>query len=276
MREAEQRVAFPRPGRGAKALLIVYVAFALLGALLVNYGGEVGQKLWLSLTLVPSALKTHPWSLLTAGLLTSPLDFTSALFALVGIYFLAPDLERRWGTWRFLRFVAISIVAGFGLSLAIGAVAPAGPGVFHPKAMFGPNAVFSALAVAWGRENASSEIRLFFVIPIVGRWFVWITLGFCALGLFFPASVTEGVASPFGGFIVGLLLAGSPSPLRALYLRVKLAFLRRRHGRVSVDLAPRAKPAKRRPGGPPLRVVIGGLEDDLGKRPPPKDKRFLN
>jgi hypothetical protein len=34
--------------------------------------------------------------------------------------------------------------------------------------------------------------------------------------------------------------------------------------------------APKRKGGPPLRVVQGGLDDDLKNRKPPKDKRYLN
>ena len=275
MREAEQQVAFPRPGRGVKALLVVYVVVALAGALLFNYGGRGGLELLQALACVPGEVSSHPWSILTAGLMTSPRDFTSIILTAVGIYFLAPDLEKRWGLWRFFRFYALSIMGGFGLALALAHIAPGDSRVFHPGAMFGPAAALTALAVAWGRENASAQIRLYFLLPISGRLLVWITLGFCALGLFFPATLSEGVVAPFGGFVVGLLLAGSPSPIRALYLRVKLAFLRRKTGAVKIDLDPRARP-KKRPGSPPLRVVVGGLDDDLGKREPPKDKRFLN
>ena len=38
---------------------------------------------------------------------------------------------------------------------------------------------------------------------------------------------------------------------------------------------PRA-PKRSSKGGPPLRVVQGGLDDDLKNRKPPKDKRYLN
>ena len=152
------------------------------------------------------------------------------------------------------------------------AVVPVESKHFHPLVAFGPSAALAALAVAWGRENANAQMRLYFVLPISGRVLVWITLGFCVLGVFFPASVTEGVVAPFGGFIAGLLLAGSPSPARALYLRAKLGVLRRRGERVALDIdKPRPK---RRSGGPPLRVVVGG-QADLDKREP-KDKRYLN
>jgi hypothetical protein len=66
--------------------------------------------------------------------------------------------------------------------------------------------------------------------------------------------------------------------LRAFYLRMKLAMLRRKTGGAhlaSYGLRPAAGPSGKRisrSGGPALHVVYGGLDDD-GK---PKDKRTLN
>jgi membrane associated rhomboid family serine protease len=273
MRDApQQQVAFPRMGRGVKILLALYLAFGILGAILVNYARSAGVTFFTWVGLVPAEWLHHPWALLTAGLLTDPQAYSHLIFTIIGFYFLGPAVESKWGTARFLRLNAIAIAVGFALVVLFNAVVPVESRHFHPGLVFGPSAALAALAVAWGRENANAQMRLYFILPISGRVLVWITLGFCVLGVFFPASVTEGVVAPFGGFIAGLLLAGSPSPVRALYLRAKLAFLRRKGERVALDID---KPKKRRAGGPPLRVVVGGLED-LEKRPPPKDKRYLN
>jgi len=276
MREAPQQLVLPRMGRGVKALLIAYTLFGVVGAILFNYVRGAGTAFWTWLALVPEATLRHPWTLLTAGLLTSPESYSHLIFTLIGFYFLGPAIESRWGMWRFLRLVAVSIVMGFALVALFSAFTPAESRHFHPAIVFGPSAALAALAVAWGRENANAQMRLYFILPISGRVLVWITLGFCVLGVFFPGSVPEGIVAPFGGFIAGLLLAGSPSPLRALYLRVKLAFLRRKGERVALDIDPLRVRPKRRPGSPPLRVVSGGLDEDLGKREPPKDKRYLN
>ena len=273
MRDAPQQLVFPRMGRGVQILLGAYLVFGILGAILFNYAHGAGDTFFEWLALIPSVWLHHPWTLLTAGLLTDPQGYSHLIFTLIGFYFLGPAIESRWGTARFLRLVAISIMTGFALVVLFNAVVPIESKHFHPMLAFGPSAALAALAVAWGRENANAQMRLYFVLPISGRVLVWITLGFCILGVFFPGNVTEGVVAPFGGFIAGLLLAGSPSPLRSLYLRAKLAVLRRRGDRVQLDID---KPkAKRRAGGPPLRVVVGGL-DDLEKRQPPKDKRYLN
>lgn len=274
MQGAPQQLVFPRMGRGVKALLVSYTVFGVVGAVLFNYVRAAGVAFWTWLACSPELALHRPWTLLTAGLLTSPESYSHLIFTLIGFYFLGPAVESRWGMWRFLRLVAISIFTGFVLVVLFDKLAPPESRHFHPAIVFGPSAALAALAVAWGRENANAQMRLYFVLPISGRVLVWITLGFCVLGVFFPGSVPEGMVAPFGGFIAGLLLAGSPSPVRALYLRVKLALLRRKGQRVGLDID-RAKP-KRRPGSPPLRVVTGGLDQDLEKRQPPKDKRYLN
>ncbi len=266
-------VAFPRPGRALKLVLVLYAVLGVLVGLVVNLVPRGGAILpWL--VCAPSTVLSRPWTLLTAGLLTSWESYTHLLFTLAGFYFLGPELERQWGPSRFLRFIALSIVGGFGLSLFIARFAPEGAGLFHPQFMLGPGAALAGLGAAWGREKPYAEIRLFFVLPISGRVLVWITLGFCALGLVYPHGIPEGVVAPFGGFLAGILLGGTPSPLRAIYLRTKLALLRRGAPAVKVDL--RTSGRKPRPGAPPLRVVYGGLEDELEKRKPPKDKRYLN
>jgi hypothetical protein len=113
-----------------------------------------------------------------------------------------------------------------------------------------------------------------------GKVLLWLTLGLAALYVIFFEKTPEGAFAPVGGAVAGLLLGGSPSPLRAVWLRVRLFFLRRRGARLDVaSLTGESdpKPRARRPrGGPSLRVVPGGLEDELKNRRPPKDKRYLN
>jgi hypothetical protein len=67
-----------------------------------------------------------------------------------------------------------------------------------------------------------------------------------------------------------------PSLFRSVWLRVRLALLRRQsRGTSPHDVLP-LKPRRRPSSSTPLRVVSGGLEDVLRKRTPPKDKRYLN
>jgi hypothetical protein len=119
-------------------------------------------------------------------------------------------------------------------------------------------------------------VRLFFILPVKGRHFLWLTIAWCAAAVLFKDASTEGVVAPFGGVLAGLFFSGSPSALRTAYLNWKLASLRRRSGALSAQAMLTPTSTKRRPGGPPLRVVQGGLDDDPPKREPPRDKRYLN
>jgi membrane associated rhomboid family serine protease len=278
MREQPQvTMQFPRPGPVLKFVLVVLAVMGVGMALVFNWlpGGAFGANAFMLLACVPErVLHGEVWRLFTAGLLTSPVGFSHLLFTLVGLYFLTPDLEKRWGGARLARFIVLSVVVGNVLAVALWKVAQTG--LLHPEFMFGAGAAITATAVAWSRENADREVRLFFVLPVKGKHLFWLTVLYCVAAVLFHDAATEGVAAPFGGVVVGLLLGGSPSPLRALYLQTKLSVLQRQAGSGS-QRTPAPKPARRpRPGAPPLRVVQGGLEEELSKREPPKDKRYLN
>ncbi len=269
-------LAVPRLGRVLKVAMVLVAIFGVGGGLLWSAvpGGQSVLVNWLFCN--PAMVLSRPWTLVTAGLCTNPESYGHLVVTLLGLYFLGPDLERRWGGARFARLLLISVVAGFVLSAALDALAPGQARLFHPPVMFGTGAALSALATAWSRENPGAQIRLFFFLPVSGKALLWVTLGFCALGLVYPAGVPEGVASPFGGVIAGLLLGGTPSPLRTLYLRGKLAVLRRGSPPMRIDLGPERPVRRARAGGPELRVVPGGLGDERDKPRGARDKRYLN
>jgi membrane associated rhomboid family serine protease len=269
--------ALPRPGRGLKVLLVAILGLGVFNAAArwIPYGAAVFPALVYP---VGGDAKWQLWRLLTSGVLTSPAQYGHLLFTLMGLYFLTPDLERRWGSGRAVRFFFYAVLAGNLAVALVDAVAPiASDARFHPPFVYGASAAIAAIAVAWSRDNVDLTVRMMFVVPMRGRWLLWVTLGICVLDLIYPSAPPEGVVAPFGGVLVGLALGGSPSPVRSLYLRFKLALLRRRANSLTMAdvLAPRA-PRRPRPGSPPLRVVPGGLEDALRKRTPPKDKRYLN
>jgi len=279
--DGPQRVslALPRPGPALKVVLLTVLGLGLLNAFALAWvprGGEVFEALACDFA---KLRQWQLWRALTSGLLTSPDHYGHLFFTLLGLYFLAPDLERRWGSARFVRFVALSIVAGNVAVMLGDAIAPASAqDRFHPPAVYGASAAIASVAIAWSRDNADRTVQMFFVLPMRGAWLFWLTIGFCVLDLIYPTALPEGVVAPLGGVVVGILFGGSPSPARSFYLRLKLALLRRRSQSLSVADVLASKPVRRSrsPGAPPLRVVSGGLEDALRKRNPPKDKRYLN
>ncbi len=270
-------MAFPRPGRALWAVLVAMTVLGVLTAFLATWTPGTDYTFrWLACRLDRSF--SEPWRLVTSGLLTNPEHWSHLLFSLAGLYFLGASLERRWGSWRFARFLAIAVVFGNLATIAVDAMAPAdAQGRFHPAFVFGPTAALAGVAVAWSREFADSTVNLFLVIPVRGQVLLWVTIAICALDLVYPSGLPEGVVAPFGGVTAGLLFGGSPSLSRRAWLRARLLVLRRRSSSPRVDDIFSPKPRRRpRPGSPPLRIVPGGAEDDLAKRVLPKDKRHLN
>ncbi len=288
MREPGEVVsaAFPRPGRALKAVLVAVGVCAIAGAIIVNWapGPPLGSEILGWLVFQPHTFLAEPWkvwTLLTSGVLTSPESFSHALYALLGLYFLTTDLEKRWGGPRLLRFLAISVVIGNLMVLAVDHLVPSGNAFFHPSYALGPMAAVAATSIAWSKENATRQIRLFFFLPISGKTLFWITIAGVGLTFLFMQAVPEGAAALVGGIVSGLAFGGTPSPARSVWLRIKLALLRRKGHTLTVESItggsdrPRA-PKRSSKGGPPLRIVRGGLGDDDDMRKPPKDKRYLN
>jgi membrane associated rhomboid family serine protease len=268
--------AFPKPGPALTAVLVVLAATGLLTALFAAWAPG-GLEVFPWLVFLPGRPAPMLWRWLTSGLLTSPESWSHLLFSMVGLYFLGAPLERRWGSWRLARFLATAVLLGNLVVLAIDHAMPStAPERFHPAFVFGPTAAITAVAIAWAREYSESTVQLFLVVPVRGIVLFWVTIGFCVLDLVYPAAMPEGVVAPFGGVLAGLLFGGSPSLFRSLWLRIRLALLRRKaQGAASHDVLA-MKPSRRRASSPPLRVVSGGLEEVLRKRTPPKDKRYLN
>jgi membrane associated rhomboid family serine protease len=294
------RFALPRPGLGVKLVLGIVAVFAILNAVLISWVPSA-RNVWQLFVVEPDGpVWQMSWRLLTAGFVTAP-RISHVLTALMGLYFLSPDLEKAWGTTRYLAFTVGSSAAGLALGVVLNRLAFASeapppadftnaglafaadyaragflPAHFHQGVLFGPYVMIAATGIAWARMRPGGQIFLYF-FPVSTRVFMWFTVALAASTLVFPAPPPEGVLGPLAGVGVGFLFSGSPSPMRRLWLRIRLAFYRRQsRALLEQSLGTDRPTTKRRPGAPPLRVVSGGLEDELKKRKPPKDKRYLN
>lgn len=254
-------MAFPKPGRALWTVLIAMGALGIFSAFLATWvpGGE---GVFAALALDRAVAFTQPWRLFTSGLLTSPNQWSHLFFSLIGLYFLGAPLERRWGAFRFVRFLAIAVLFGNLATLAVDALPVLSQSRFHPELVFGPAAGIAAVAVGWALEYPESNVNLFFFVPVRGKVLLWITLGFCVLDLVYPAGLQEGVVAPFGGVVAGLLFGGTPSRARRAWLRVRLTLLRRR----SVGLRSEISwPRGRRDGLAPGRLLSAWSQEGWKK-----------
>lgn len=261
MSQPTLRMEFPKPRGAVKALMFVLGGLSLLNAILFNFVDEPRLFSWL---VADASVPWQVYRLITSLLLTSPERYAHVLFSLMLLYFFGPAVESQTGTRKFLALFVGGGVLGTLLGFAMNAT---GIARFHAPIFYGPTAALETLVVAWSMQNAHATVQMFFVLPLRGAWMKWISLGFCVLGVLYSSAPPEGAMAGFGGFLVGVAFGASPSPLRTFFLRRKLGKLEAERTRL------------RGKGGPPLRVVYGGLADDLemvkGKKPP-KDKRTLN
>ncbi|MBP9111891.1 MAG: rhomboid family intramembrane serine protease [Polyangiaceae bacterium] len=254
-------------GRGARALIVVIGVLGLLTAISFN----LMRSDVLFTGLVSSGDKVFAgqvWRLFTAQFLTSPVSLGHLLFTLLGLVFLSGDLERTWGTRRFVAFFVATNLASALASALVDRFVPGGGAVLHPPLVFGAGASLAAIAIAWGNMHSNASIRLFFVLPVAGKHLIWITVLLSTLGCIYPGSTTEGPVAILFGCLVGLLFGGKPSPARRMFLEAKLGYLGRRSSRIVASSRETVskKGSLIRPAPPALRVVKGGKEDDDKKR----------
>jgi len=102
---------------------------------------------------------------------------------------------------------------------------------------------------------------------MVGIIFALSVLNVIALNTQHP----EGLVTPFGGMLAGWLF-GDRSPLRRLYLKLRLRQIQSQTAALRAESAAQAAAARARrsSSGPSLRVIEGGAKT------PTKDKRHLN
>jgi membrane associated rhomboid family serine protease len=119
----------------------------------MNWGPKsVGLSMFEWLTFDPRHALVRPWTFVTSGILTEFDTYRHAFWSLLGLYFLTPDLEKRWGPWRLVRFFLFSIAFG-NLAVLLAAINPIAPKMPIFGFAFGPTAAITATAIAWALEN---------------------------------------------------------------------------------------------------------------------------
>jgi membrane associated rhomboid family serine protease len=255
---------FPRPGKALKWVMIGLLAIWLLFAIAINWGGA-SESLFLTFCgNTGLILRGEVWRLFTAPLMHLPSGSVShILFMLLGLYFLTPTLEQRWGSARLLRFLFFSGVLAYGFQLLFELLLPASlASKLVGQWWFGAAPILEAIAIAFALNFRGSTVRLMFVLPVTATGLVVFVVGMSVLRLIAASQTPEGLISPFGGMLAGWLLGGgTPSPLRRLYLRFRLKQLDRQ---VEVDRKARARRAK----DAPFKVIEGGRTNGSdGKTP---------
>jgi membrane associated rhomboid family serine protease len=261
-------IQFPKLGPVSKWTLILLALMSISQAILVNMLNA--PAFYLALVGDTRAIQSlQLWRLLTASILSPTQSLLGTLFPLIGIFFFLPPVEQRWGVRRTLLFLIGTAVFANTVTVLLDFL-PVSHALLHVKMFTGYYSVLTALSVAFALSNPDAVIRLFFVLPVPGRMLTWVTLALTVLSIVYSDHGTEGPFAALAGWCFGMLFGGTPSLMRSLYLRRKLQTLEQQTKRSGPQSTRKPKNAAG------LRVVYGGLADDLEVEGKPRDKDSLN
>lgn len=267
--ESNALPTLPKPGRVLTTVMLGLFGIWLMFAMAINWGGASASLFALFCGNQAAILEGQVWRLFTAALIHEPRgDLGHIMWALLGLYFLSPSLEQRFGGARFARFLAGSAVLSYSVQCLLLLILPASIGerLVANEYWFGSFPVIEAVAIAWALNFQGQQVRLFFFIPASSKVLIWMVIGLSVLRVIALSQTPEGLLSPFGGMFAGWLLGGgTPSPLRRAYLKWKLARLEQETKSQRDERSERVRKAN-------LRVVAGGKSDKSSRTP----KDWLN
>ena len=264
MRDEMVSMGLPRPGKALLWVMGVLVSIWVMFAVGINYGGLDKEAFFLFCGNTQAILRGEVWRLFTAGLMHFPqggAGVSHIVNVLLGLYFLAPTMEARWGSRRMILFLIGCLLTGFLAQMT--AEVLLGRTIGQPY-WYGSIGAIEGIAVAWALSHRGQTVRLFFVLPVTSTGLLVFVIGFSVFLVLANGQMHEGLITPFGGMLGGYLFgAGTPSPARRLLLKVRYFFISRRASRA-------------RGHQPKLRIIEGGDAPPPVGRRPPTDKRFLN
>ncbi|HEX8453644.1 MAG TPA: rhomboid family intramembrane serine protease [Longimicrobium sp.] len=142
-------------------------------------------------------LLTRPWTVVTYAFTHA--EVLHYLFNMVGLFFLGPPLEDRWGGRAFLRFYLVAALGGAIFSL------------FVSGSVLGASAAVNGLLLAWALIWPDAQIYLFGVIPVKVKY---LAIGLAVISLLNSAGSGpgDGVAhlAHLGGFVAAFIYLKSP------------------------------------------------------------------
>jgi membrane associated rhomboid family serine protease len=255
-----QSISFPKPGKAILGVMIAVLAIWVALAAGINWARIDPEIVAPFVGNTEKVLSFQLWRFVTAPLIhlwSGDGAVSHIVMTLLGLYFLGPTLEDRWGPRKTLTFLFGAAAFAFVCQVLVGLVVPQ----LRQPIWYGGLGMVDAVAVAWALQaREGSQVRLMFVLPVspmmlVGFIFMMNVLTVIAIG-----SKVEGLVTPFGGMAAGYLF-GDRSPLRRTWLKFKLK-------RIQAETA--AMQGRRRAAAAGFRVIRGGTDE------PPKDKRYLN
>ena len=197
---------------GVKWLLVTNIALFVIYFFAART--EAGQ-LFLLLSLVPQAVVRHLaiWQLFTYMFLHDPGGFSHILFNMLTLWMFGTDLERQWGTRRFLTYY---FVCGVGAGICVVLINLLF-GEMNARVIGASGAIYGLL-MAFGLLYPDRTLLFSFLFPIKAKYFVMILGAIAFLSSFNVNGGLSNVAH-LGGMLFGYAY------LKMQFQSVDLAFL---------------------------------------------------
>jgi membrane associated rhomboid family serine protease len=217
--------AFYIPGfpKGVKWLLISNVAIFIV-YYLAQRAGVAGPFIFLNLIPYAVVKDFFVWQLVTYAFLHQ--GFGHIIWNMLALWMFGADIERVWGTRRFVQFYFFCAV-GAGLCVVVANYIIPVIGDPASRTVGSSGAIFGIL-MAYAILFADREILFGFLIPIKVKWFVLIIGTVAFLSSFDPTSRVSSFAH-LGGLLFGYLFLKTPNmqfdpvaPIRRQYRDWKL------------------------------------------------------
>jgi len=215
------RISFGGPlTPGIKIILIINVAVFLLELVIRNVGGDGALEAvfdWMALDPRDVFTKLQVWQLVTYMFLHSPYDVLHLAFNMLILWMLGGDVERLWGTRRFVRYY---LITGVGAGIANCAF-------LQPQTIGASGAIFGVI-IAFAMLFPTRTILLMLVFPVTARQLAVILVAIELLQL--GAFSADGVAriAHLGGALTGYLMIKGVWDPRQLWYELRWKMRRRR------------------------------------------------
>lgn len=170
---ASSSMGMPPLPRWIRDLLVALLVLYVVELIAWNVGVPLGSAMWWNL-----GTGFAPWQLVTHFAVNGRGAVTGVLLSLLVLYFFLPVLTRDYSRSTLLEVMGATAVGAIGVGLlldAVGLLAPAPSGGWH--------LAVTALVVLFGLTHPGADIRLYFVLPVQGIWFVYGTILLTLLGL---------------------------------------------------------------------------------------------
>jgi membrane associated rhomboid family serine protease len=200
---------------GLKWLLILNIGLFVIGYILQGARIEVLTD---SLALSPDVVVSPPfaiWQLATYMFLHGT-SIGLILWNMLALWMFGAELERSWGTVRFVRFYLVS-----GVLAGVAAVLCAVVFHIHGAMLMGSSAAVNAILVAYGLMFPDQTMLFGFLIPMKSKYFVMIIGAIVILQSFMAVVGGRGAGYVVAANLLTGLLAGYLL-LRGRKLRVQV------------------------------------------------------